>query len=301
MRPRRRLGGVSGIETLLAMPILLLLGGGALQFGLVHHARHALNHALIEAARAGSVANADPAAIRAGLAAGLTPWLYGAGDLGEYTLNRVRAAAQLAQDEALGLLRLEQLSPTDASFSDWAEPARDAAGLSVPGVREIPNDDLVHRTRRPPASGAVAGDRRGEPIGAASGQTLADANLLRLRLHYGVPLSVPVIGRVVAWSMRAWHGCGPAAALRLGTVELGTPQGPGGPPWACAMLGDGTAPPRLPVSLSATLRMQSPARQPSGAGGDRPEARTRPLARDERRAFPSDIGTRVPQTAEPLS
>jgi hypothetical protein len=301
MRPRRRLGGVAGIETLLAMPILLLVGGGVLQFGLVHHARHALNHALIEAARAGSVANADPAAIREGLAAGLTPWLYGAGDLGEYATNRVRAAAQLAQDEALGLLRLEQLSPTDASFADWAEPARDAAGLALPGVREIPNDDLVHRTRRPPAGGAVTGDRHGEPIGAASGQTLADANLLRLRLHYGVPLSVPVIGRAVAWSMRAWHGCGPDAVLRLGAVELGTPQGTGGPPWACAMLGNGSTPPRLPVSLSATLRMQSPARQPSGAGVHRPETPARPLARDGRPGTPPGIGTRLPPDPEPLS
>ncbi len=267
MTPRRRIHGVSAIETLLALPVLLLVGGGALQFGLVYHAKHALNHALIEAARAGSVAHADQAAIRQGLARGLVPWLYGAADLGDYAVGLARATVHVAQAEALGGLRLERVSPSDASFADWAEPARDAAGEPLPGLREIPNDDLVHRARRTPPGGAVAGARHGEPIGAASGQTLADANMLRLRLDYGVPLSVPVVGRILAWSMRAWHGCGSVAPLRLGTVELGSPPGPGGPAWACAMLGVGGAAdrPRLPVTLSATLRMQSPAREPAGA------------------------------------
>lgn len=274
MSPRRCSRGVSAIEMLLAMPVLLLVGGGALQFGLVYHAKHALNHALLEAARSGSVSHADPVAIRDGLARGLTPWLYGAADLGEYALNLVRASAHVAQAEALGGLRLERVSPTEASFLDWAEPARDGAGEPIAGVVEIPNDDLVHRMRRAPPGGPAAGDRRGEPIGAASGQTLADANLLRLRLDYGVPLAVPVIGRVLAWSMRAWHGCGPTSARRLGALDLGTPPGPGGPPWACAMLGieatDAAVRPRLPVTLSATVRMQSPARRSAAVSADLP-------------------------------
>jgi len=282
MRPRLRCRGVSAIETMLALPMLMMVGGGALQFGLVLHAKHALNHALVEAARAGSVAHADPVATREGLALGLMPWLFGAADLRESAVNRVRAISHVAQAEARGELRLEQLSPTDASFADWAEPARDVTGERIPGVREIPNDDLVHRLRRPPPGGASTADRRGEPIGAASGQTLADANLLRLRLDYGVPLSVPVIGRVVAWSMRAWHGCTPVVALRFGPLDLGTPRGPGGPPWACAMLGSGTGstggPARLPVTLSATVRMQSPARRSGGAGARAPDVDERPLA-----------------------
>lgn len=284
MSTRRRSRGASAVETLLALPVLLLVGGAALQFGLIHHARHALNQALIEAARAGSVAHADPAAIRQGLARGLLPWLYGATDLGDYALGLARATVHVAQAEMLGGLRLEMLSPSAASFSDWAEPARDGAGEPLLGFREIPNDDLVHRVHRAPPGGAVAGARRGEPIGAASGQTLADANLLRLRLDYGVPLSVPVIGRILAWSMRAWHGCGAVAPLRLGTVELGSPSGSGGPAWACAMLGVGVGVgvpadrPRLPVTLSATLRMQSPARRPEGAGARAQDAGGQPLA-----------------------
>ena len=63
--------GVSMIETLIALPILLIVGLGALQFALILRARHALNFALIEAARTGSVEHADPTAIRTGLALSL--------------------------------------------------------------------------------------------------------------------------------------------------------------------------------------------------------------------------------------
>ncbi|MFM1987635.1 MAG: hypothetical protein RJA99_592 [Pseudomonadota bacterium] len=271
MRRRHRHGrlrGVSAIETLIALPVLLLAGGGALQFALVLQARHALNHAVNEAARAGSVGHADPDAIHAGLARGLLPWLYGADDVAAWQANLLRARAHVEGTRASGRLRLVVQSPTQASFDDWSEPARDAAGAPLAGLRQIPNDDLVHRaTRALPASG-LAGTRRGEPVGAASGQTLADANLLRLRLDYAVPLSVPVVGRVIGWTLRAWHGCEAPSARRAGLVDLGT-AGPGGSPRieACTMLGtDGR--PRLPVRVSATQRMQSPARF-AGDGGDR--------------------------------
>lgn len=263
-RPAR---GVSAIETLIALPVLLLVGGGALQFALVFQARHALNHAVHEAARAGSTAHADPDAIEAGLARGLMPWLYGADDLAAWQVNQARAQAHLEEARALGRLRLVVLSPTQASFDDWSEPARDATGAPLAGTRQIPNDDLVHRARRAlPASG-VAGSRRGEPVGAASGQTLADANLLRLRLDYAVPLSVPAVGRLVGWSLRAWHGCEVPSRRRLGLVDLGeSAPGPAPRPDAGTMLGT-DARPRVPVRVAATLRMQSPARH-AGPGGD---------------------------------
>ena len=34
------------------------------------------------------------------------------------------------------------------------------------------------------------------------GQTLADANLLKIEFTYGVPLTVPLAGRLGAWVMR---------------------------------------------------------------------------------------------------
>jgi hypothetical protein len=265
LRPIR---GIAAIESLLAVPVLLVIGLGALQFALVYQARHALHVALHEAARAGSVAHAAPEAIRDGLARGLLPWLFGAADLEEFALNALRARAHVAQAEARGWLRLERRSPTEASFADWAEPARDAVGEPIAGVREIPNDDLMHRATRALPAGGVAGRRAGEPIGAASGQTLADANLLQLRLQYGVPLSVPLAGRLLAWTLRAWHGCMRGAARTIGLLRLGAPPASGVAPLpgTCAMLGAaGVELPLLPVTVSATVRMQTPAREAGAA------------------------------------
>ncbi len=265
MRPCARSRGISMIESLIALPLLFIVGLGAVQFALLMHARQALNFALIEAARAGSVGHAEAGAIRSGLSRGLVPWLYGANDLGEYALNLARAAVHIRQGEAIGWMRVAQLSPTNASFDDWAEPARDANGGLMADVREIPNDNLVARAE---ASGAPA-------VGAASGQTLADANLLRLRLDYGVPLVVPVVGRLISSAMRVWNGCEIGSPKRIGLIRLDAPQVNLGPrPFSCAMYGNGLAAasgvaddtPRLPMSLVATVRMQSPARQ-GGEGG----------------------------------
>jgi hypothetical protein len=261
MTVRTRHAGIAGVELLIALPILLFLGLGALQFALVFHARHALTFALTEAARAGSVAHADPQAIRSGLAGGLVPWLYGAQDVGEYVLNVGRARAHVVQGEALGWIRLERVSPTPTAFDDWAEPARDANGGVLDGTVEIPNDNLAVRALRTlPASG-TAGSRSGEPIGATSGLTLNDANLLRLRMEYGVPLVVPVAGRLIAWAMRAWDGCEVGRARRYGALELDAPPiAPAPPIDACVRYGLPGAQPRLPVRIVATVRMQSPAR-----------------------------------------
>ena len=265
VRSGSRSRGISMVESLIALPLLFIVGLGAVQFALVMHARQALNFALIEAARAGSVGHAEANAIRSGLSRGLVPWLYGANDLGEYALNLARAAVHIRQGEAIGWINVVQLSPTNASFDDWAEPARDANGGLLADVREIPNDNLVARAE---ASGAPA-------VGAASGQTLADANLLRLRLDYGVPLVVPVVGRLISSAVRVWNGCEIGSPKRIGLIRLDAPQVNLGPrPFPCAMYGSGIATasgvaadtPRLPMSLVATIRMQSPARQ-GGEGG----------------------------------
>jgi hypothetical protein len=263
--------GISMVESLIALPLLFIVGLGAVQFALVMHARQALNFALIEAARAGSVGHAEAGAIRSGLSRGLVPWLYGANDLGEYAINLARAAVHIRQGEAIGWMRVAQLSPTNASFDDWAEPARDANGGLMADVREIPDDNLVARAA---ANGAPA-------VGATSGQTLADANLLRLRLDYGVPLVVPVVGRLISSVVRVWNGCEVGSPKRIGLIRLDAPQVNLGPrPFSCAMYGSGIATvsgvvtdtPRLPMSLVATVRMQSPARQggisESGDGGE---------------------------------
>lgn len=251
------------METLLAAPIVLLLGLGALQWALLLHARTALEYALFDAARAGSVAHARPDAIEAGLARGLLPFWQGAGMPRAHGAALVAAQARLAQGLAAGWVDWRQIAPTQESFADWSEPALDGFGRPMPGVPEIPNDSLQWSWLRMPAGG-VAAMRGREPIGARSQQTLNDANVLKLELRYGVPLVVPFVGSIAAWTMRIVDGCDAARHRRVGLVDLGMPAATESRTWACAIHhapdADGRVGPRWPVRVSATVRMQSPAR-----------------------------------------
>jgi len=263
MSARRQRASVL-VETLLAAPIVLLLGLGALQWALLLHARTAIEYATFEAARAGSVAQARPDAIEAGLARGLLPFWQGTGMPRSAPAALAAAQARLGQGLAAGWIAWKQLAPTVESFDDWAEPARDGFGRPISGTSEIPNDSLQWSWLRQPANGA-AGMRGREPIGAQSQQTLNDANLLKLELRYGVPLHVPLVGSVAAWLMRIVDGCAAPSRTSVGLVDLGTPSAAASRAWACPMYfaadASGSAVPRWPVRVSATVRMQSAARR----------------------------------------
>jgi hypothetical protein len=255
--------GASAIETLVAIPVLLFVGLGALQFALIFHARQALNLAVLEGARSGSVSHAAMGAIDTGIARGLVPFLYGASDTAEYLANVGRAVVHVQAGLIQGWLRVERLSPNAESFSDWAEPALDPAGVVMPGRREIPNDNLASRAELMQPLGGVGGWRGAEPIGRLSRQTLADANLLKIELTYGVPAYVPVVGRLLAWSLRTWGGCAAAQGRSYGALTIAAPESIGVlRRWPCSMFGADAngAVPRVPVTVRATVRMQSPAR-----------------------------------------
>jgi len=282
------------VELLLALPVVLMLGLGVAQFTLVYQAKHALDYALAQAARQGAVDHASRESIIKGFAAGLVPYLYGAENLEQLVLAERRAAEHVEEGAAAGWIRLRQRSPTSESFEDWAEPALDPMGELIPGVIEIANDNLdSRRVRMQPASGS-AGMVLSEPIGQRSGQTLADANLLRLEIDYGVRLIVPVVGALIIRAVSLWNGCSrtarpeagvppPAGApgapgahgspsrtgQRLGLLLLGAP----GPldrtqPRLCEFLtsgedgggASGRAGARIPLRTSATVRMMSTAR-----------------------------------------
>lgn len=257
--------GTAFVEALVAVPIVLLLGLGALQWALLFHARTALEYALLEAARAGSVAHARPGAVEAGLARGLMPFWFGVDASRSWASAVAASNAQLQQGIAAGWIAWRQLAPTMESFGDWGEAARDAAGHPVDNLIEIPNDSLQWASLRRP-TGGIAGVRGDEPIGARSLQTLNDANLLKLELRYGVPMSVPLIGRIAVWAMRIVDGCAAPSAQRLGAVDLGVPGQSAAPrEWTCPIYlapdAAGNSVPRWPVRTSVTIRMQSPARR----------------------------------------
>ncbi|MDO4682651.1 MAG: TadE/TadG family type IV pilus assembly protein [Lautropia sp.] len=256
MSERHRLStsrGVSSVELIIALPVLLLLLLGIIQFVLVFHAKHSLDHALNEAARQGAMAHADPSAIKQGLARGLAPWLYGATDWASKVMAEGKALGEVEIGMQLGWIQLAQRSPTRESFDDWAEPALDGFGERIRGVDEIPNDNLDNRRLKAQPRSGTAGHFRGEPVGQRSGQTLGDANLLRLEMDYGVRLSVPFVGRIVLGVLSEWHGCGDQSFYLPGTADVCR--------YYKARSVTGKADGRIPVKVVATTRMMSPARR----------------------------------------
>jgi hypothetical protein len=181
MTRARRQSGVATVEfAIVALVALVPLVLAVLQLGLLYVTKHTVQHATFLAARAGAVSHGSRPEMLRYLAKGLAPLHSGATrDLGPEDLPRAVAAAYArayAEAQRPDRTRLRVLNPTRASFEDFERTRR--------GVREIPNV-FVH----------------GRP-GPRSGQTLEDANLLKLRVDYCAPLVVPLIDRIVTTALR---------------------------------------------------------------------------------------------------
>jgi hypothetical protein len=261
-------GGATMVEFALIAPVLMLVGLGLVQVGLVFHAKSALSFALQEAARAGAVNNASPDSIKTGFLTGMVPYMGGGLNAADIAATLAKATAEFTRGSAESWIRMQQLSPTPQSFSDWQENGLDDNGNQVV---EIPNANLpVLRCTRMPTGGASgyrsssACGGAGEPVGSTSQQTLSDANLLKLKLTYGVQLGIPFINRIVGKALAMAAGCQAPGKQQVGELNLGTPSVNAADPTACAAYNavdsSGNPDPRLPVSLAVTVRMQSPAR-----------------------------------------
>ena len=214
---RRTTRGQSITEFVIIIPILLLLILGTLQFALIYMAKATLNQAAMTGARQGAVSNASLCAIRRGVVKGLTPLYQGTGNnasvLG-YTEARTRAwiATMEGTFGGPGNVSIDLLNPSSKSFSDFQQ--------SVAGKQEIPNSRLLYRNTT---------------VGSSSGQTIQDANLLKIRVHYCYKLIVPTVSTL----LKSLHGSG------LSFDSLCYANG-------------GT-----PLQSDATVLMQSPARKSS--------------------------------------
>ncbi len=192
-RLRHRCRGAGLVEFVLVAPTLLAMTMAALQYAMVFHAKFNLSYAALEGARAGALNHASPFSIRAALARALTPYYGGGTDLATLADSAARARADLST-----ALRIEILSPTRASFDDYHSSA--AARRAGTDERTIPSSGLAFRS--------CPQDRPGcnhDPLHNASGQTLADANLLKLRVTWGLPpeKQMPLAGRFFVWAVRA--------------------------------------------------------------------------------------------------
>lgn len=248
-RVARRSRGAAAIEWLVTAPALFFVGLGILQWALVLHARATLEHAAFHGARAGATAHADPDAIVRGMAVGLITIREPALSAVPVSQAAAPATALLLAELAGGVAVWRQLRPAPADFDDWAEPALDDEGELLAGVVEIPADNLRFR---------------GAQVGARSGRTLVEANLLELELIYGWPMRVPLVGSLAVRWMRWFDQCPGAEADRAALARWGTPQWQlDDGAWRCPFYEAGGVA-RWPVRVRASVRMHVPARHAGG-------------------------------------
>jgi hypothetical protein len=235
--------GAGLVETIVVLPTLLMVIMCIWQAALVYRAKSSVNYAALEAARAGSVANADASAINAAFQKAMVPYYGGGRTYAELTATAARVAADLTS----AAVRIEILSPTQESFTDYQSPAAQAAlndvaerearrsGGSATRVTEqvIPNTGLDQLSCPRDVPGC-----NNDPARNQSGQSLLDANLLKLRITYGITEAkqMPLAGRLYTWALNRM-GVGVSDAFVQALLEAR----------------------RIPVVVHTTVRMQSDA------------------------------------------
>lgn len=230
------------VELLVVLSVMLLLIFGAIQFGLIYHAKITLNYAAFEGVRAGTL-NCDKkyrdydnkcdsdvgqfAAVKEGFARGLAP-LYSYFEprekkrkqMHDPATNQVEAYQQARArifkefDASVDLIRIERLSPTSKSFSDFA----------IDHV--IPNNNLMYRSK---------------DEGSNSRGSIQDANLLHLRFTYWYPLYVPFVNKLLFNKFICCKDTEENASCK----------------WASDPVCRGDDP-RIPLTATAIMRMQAP-------------------------------------------
>lgn len=172
-----RQSGASITEFLLAAPIVAMIGLTTAQAGLIYHGKTTLNYATFEAARTGAVNHAQVAMMREELGVRLAPVQGGDGTM-ERAVQAMARSTIAVQDRLA--TRLEVINPTPAAFDDW--------GINSAEVhqRVIPNAHLRHRDHQ---------------VGSRSGLSLRDANLLKVKVTYGLDMKVPIVRDLIALAM----------------------------------------------------------------------------------------------------
>jgi len=219
--------GASLVEATIVFPIFIFTVLAIMQAAMVYYAKSNVNYAAFEAARAGTVGNANVGAINTGFQKGMLPYYGG----GRSESELADTLARLSTDLGGTAVRVEILSPTQESFTDYASPALQAAmKSSEPVIPNVGLDELMC-PRDVPAC-------MNDPQTNASGQTLLDASLLKLRVTYGIPPAkqMPMVGRFYTWALGKL-GAGAGDAFKQSLIDDG----------------------RIPIVTSTVMRMQSDA------------------------------------------
>lgn len=187
--------GAAMVEFAVVGPMLILMGMASVQYGLMYNAKNVINHASFMGARAGALANAKIDSVRTAYIRASVP-LYGGGrNAQEIAASTARASADFAQ-----FSRIELLNPTRESFDDWHDPSLQAV-LNTSGKRVIPNRrlalNLAQRAKLESlGSNHEVRDIAGSFVKPRSGQSLSDANMLKIRVTHGYKPGVPLMGMI---------------------------------------------------------------------------------------------------------
>lgn len=164
------------------------------------------------AARAGATNHAHLDSISNAYARAMAP-LYATGTAS----GDLPVAVARAQTDMQGMVRIELLNPTKESFDDWSEPALQSY-LHTGARRVIPN------------SGQAFKDHS---IRSASGQTIQDANLIKLRVTHGYQPKIPLVDKLYKFAQEWFDPKDDSFHTKL--IEAG----------------------RIPIVTNVTLQMQS--------------------------------------------
>lgn len=244
--PPLRARGQAMVEFIVIASVLLLLILGTIQFAMIYQAKITLNYAAFETARAGSLNNARMWAMELGFARAMAPLYttpYVSDDSGSCTssfelgelqgsnvgleLGNVKCARRHVREMlAEGNARILLVNPSEESFEG-------NNAVDVDGRTLIPNDNLMYRSAFPDAT---------------SGQSIQDANLIKVHIGYCYELLVPLVDRLIT--------------RMVATAPSALEPENFGPPAAGSFAAACTAernPPRygVPIYAQAVLRMQS--------------------------------------------
>lgn len=287
------------VEFIIVAPVMLLLVMGIIQFGLIYKAKITLNYATFQSARAGSLNNASLSEIQLAFASNMAP-LYtssylrmdssgdctstfvnsdaarnarvggakitqsGAGlrgvldaNIGNFDSETVLCGRRVVQNQIDdGYALITVVNPDFNSFNNFGvDGYHDVTGDDdIRVVNMIPNDNLMYRNPQVVSSGA-------------SGQSIQDANLLKIHVGYCYELVIPFVNRMV-WAMQRYGpGSAPANERTFGNYwkdPAATPPGFFGPPapgFASSCISNPPDNGRLSIVLysQAIIRMQSAA------------------------------------------
>lgn len=160
--------GMVFVESLVVMPLLLLLMLGIIQYTLIYVAKTSLDHATFMAARNAAIEQGSQQSLMHALTSSMLPPFSAGGESQKSVYNKVRS--ELEQNSKINIV-----NPTWEAFQDH--------GVSVALKNiEIPNDRLHVRDAN---------------IGHLSHVNVQDANLLKIHVVYGYPLKIPFVNHII--------------------------------------------------------------------------------------------------------